>query len=156
MANSLNDFINKLKRKIQNYPPNKELRKVAEGLNKKIIKRTKLGFGVNKSGEQRVKLKDIQEKTKLIRKELKRRGKLASDASPSKSQVYRSGSMLGNTKAKVETKGFSIEPSDSKNKKKAKSLDESGFKWLNVSDTELKALLEDLDDALQKELDLIR
>lgn len=139
---------------VKEFPRQSEMKRIADSTKKKVRNRTIAGYGVKDTGDSRAKLPKLQEATKEIRKELKKRGKLAPGAQPSKSQVYRSGKLLDNTKTKVLKKGFKLEPGNNKQKKYAADLETRGFTWLNLSDTELKSLLEQLDTEIDAILNL--
>ena len=117
-----------------------------------IVKRTRLGRGVDKDGDSALPLKALKKQTKLRRSRLKKHGKLTgTGATPAKSAVNRSGSLLNTLEVKANKTSFTIKPSF-ENQNKAEFLDDKGFKFLNASKAEINFVEKELTKEIEKQI----
>jgi hypothetical protein len=114
------------------------LTKLAESLRIQIVKRTKLGYGVSKSGAPQVKLKTLSEKYKKTRK--KNKGKLDSSTKPSKSNLTFTGDMLKSIIYKISRGKIIFKAKNGINANKIKWNEDKGRRFLDLSKAELNSL----------------
>ena len=127
---------------------------LADWIENRIRTRTRAGYGVDKFGGHKSKLKPLKPSTIKARKRAKKKGELSGETSPSKSNLTWTGSMLDNIIAKVKgqkrigitfsggTKGVS-------NKDKAGYAHDLGREFRNLSNIELKAFNREVKKILE-------
>lgn len=110
----------------------------------RIQKRTRLGYGVPKSGEPRKRLKQMRDHSpayKLFRK--RHKGELSSFTSAGRVNLTLSGDMLGSIivrNVSVSNKAVFLGFQGRENQDKATINEKRGWKFMNLSDVEIKAL----------------
>lgn len=129
----LNDKLKDIEKQTGSPTTMKEL---AEMMKQDIIKRTKLGYGVNNPGDSQSKLKPLAESTKKSRKYKK----LDGTTSPAKSNLTESGAMLNDLTTTVEQDGFSIGVTSQESKDKVKWNADMGRSFLNLSKSQIMAI----------------
>ena len=100
-----------------------------------IKKRTKLGYGVATEGGPQEKLKPLSDNYKKYRK-----GKVASDTSPSKSNLTFSGDMLNDLVVTVTDTKATIDLGSELSRNKEKWQREQGRVFFNISKTQISML----------------
>jgi hypothetical protein len=125
-----------------------------------IIKRTRLGRGVDIELGPSKPLKKLASKTVSNRKRLKEEGKLTGpNATPGKSGLNQSGDMLDSISYRVPTKGkLEIIFTDSEQQKKAKWIQEKDprFNFFNVSKAEMNRAIREMSEAVTFILEKIK
>lgn len=141
----------------------KHLPKVAEMMEADILKRTRLGYGVDKNYGSKEALAKLADSYKAQRRRLKKSGKLSSKTSVSKSNLTKSGSMLDSLNSKIDknkmqitVKPEGIDKDGVSNRDKARWAQEGSTNrpkrpFLYLSTPEIKRIRE----FLRKELDKI-
>lgn len=126
-------------------------KKLAEEALESVQRRTKLGRGVNKPEGPSNKLPTLKTKTVSTRKSLKRSGKLSSSATPTKSNITRSGKTLGSMKSKIKSDGFDINL-DKRGERVAKDLIaiDKDYTFMNLSKAEVKRLVKIIEQQIQQ------
>lgn len=109
---------------------------------RKITVRTRLGYGVEKPGAPRKKLKELSQG--YIESRLKAKGRLSSMTAPARSNLTFTGQLLDSLKVVVARGKLSIEPTGSRrdgqsNQDVADSVSKKR-PFISLSDLELKAL----------------
>jgi hypothetical protein len=125
-----------------------------------IKRRTRLGYGVDRAGEKRRSLRDMRRHNPIYteaRKALAKDGKLSSMTAPTKHNLTLTGDMLDSMKIKkAETNKVTIDFNGEDNKMKAGVNEKRGWKFLNLSDNDLKQLQRILANNLEVNLRKIR
>jgi len=107
-----------------------------------VVKRTRLGKGVDKLAGSQKKL-SIKDSTKKTRARLKKRGMLSDKTTPRKANLTRSGEMLDSIDYKVNNSDSSVTvAADPANQRKVNELEEMGHKFMNLTKGEFKGLVE--------------
>lgn len=130
LAKTLNKDLESIMKEIGS-PEN--MKALADMLKDDIIKRTKLGFGVNNKGESQSKLKPLSESTKKARKHMK----LDSTTSPAKSNLTQSGDLLRDLKTVVAQNVASIELGSQESRDKAMWNEQKGRTFMNISKSQI-------------------
>lgn len=141
MASDFDKIIKMVENAASVFTEKKTLNETGNLISKQIVKRTKLGKGVQESLGPLVKLK-ILTPTKRVRKGLKKRGELDSSTQPAKANVTRTGKMLRTVHHRVigrKAVEITVAPDQ---QDKAQHLEKLGIKWLNISKGEFKGLIE--------------
>lgn len=133
----LNNMSKELKNKLESAAKSVEsksfLTKLYNQIIEEIYKRTKLGYGVNARGDSQTKLKPLSESYKKQRKGMK----LASDTSPSKSNLTKTGDMLNDLKCMDTPTGVSIHFKSTFSQQKVEWNRLKGRTFFNVSKTQI-------------------
>lgn len=116
-----------------------------------IKKRTRLGYGLDKQGGVKQKLKPLSESYKRERKATG----VASSTSPSKSNLTNTGAMLDNIGATASKGKVTIGFDDKFQEQKAEWVAEGGRPFNNLSEAELKQLRDKLEVKIKAELKAI-
>lgn len=148
MANPLLDLSKVIKKVVKLVGDDVVSRKVLLQLGKlsaeRISKRTRLGYGVRKSGAKRERLKNMRKHSPaytLFRK--RSSGSLSSFTSATRVNLTLSGEMLGDIVTKnvlVNKKTVILGFKSRDSKIKAEVNEQRGWKFMNLSDVEIKAL----------------
>ena len=109
------------------------MKALADQMKDDIYKRTKLGYGVNKTSEAQSKLKPLQNSTKKARKSMD----LDGSTTPSKSNLTQSGTMLNDLKSDSEQNGFKISLGTVESQDKAKWNQDKGRTFMNLSKSQI-------------------
>jgi len=113
-----------------------------------IVKRTRLGYGVEKNGDKKGKLKPLSESYKEQRKEERKEGRLSTATSPSKSNLTRTGAMLDDLYHEVEEDGVTIRFKSKFSDVKAAKVSRSR-PFLNLSDLQVKRITRKVGDLIK-------
>lgn len=115
------------------------LQSIGEWTKDRIVKRTRLGSGVDSRGAPASKLKPLSERYKEKRKELRKTGVLSDLTRPSTSNLTKTGKMLDSLTVKAGDGRVEVSVT-SDQEQKVKANTELGRTFLNVSDKDLKEL----------------
>lgn len=160
MASGFDGLRDKAKRALADMLSENYLRELGEIAADMVRLRTRLGYGVQSTGEPREKLKPLSENYKKQRKKMD----LNENTSPSKSNLTRTGQLLSSIGVKSITGNqVVIGPQGSRddgkdNSEIAQYVSEQGRPFNNLSDVELKRLKERVRKDLQAKLlrDLVK
>jgi len=137
MTKKISDVLKlKLDNAVKSLLTPKFMGELADNIKTDIIKRTKLGYGVEKSEGPQSKLKPLSPEYKKARKELQ----LGEFASPAKSNLTLTGDMLNDLKSKVTETKVTIFLGSQFSKDKAKWNAERGRTFMNISKTQIAKL----------------
>jgi len=124
--------------------------------------RTRLGSGVDASGDSKKALKRLADSTKESRKAKKKKGKLSELTTPNRSNLTETGQLLDSVGVTKSAYGsVTVSPSGSRtdgktNQKVAEYVTDGGRPFNNLSKIEIKRLSEevkrDLREAIKKRL----
>lgn len=117
--------------------------------------RTRVGYGVSKSGSPKEKLKELKGSTKKSRNTKKKRGLLSDETSPSKSNLTETGKLLDSIKASVPSAGViqvrltGSHGDDLSNEKLGEYMHEGSANrekrpFMGLTDLQIKQLTDDL------------
>ena len=157
MANNKLSDIEKIVREI--IESKDAMQQTGEMVVELVKKRTRLGNGVTDNLKPSHKLPKLKTKTVKNRKSLKRSGKLTGPgATPAKSGLNASGSLIDNVSFKSEAASFEIILKDKKQIDKAENLIKTNplFAFLNVSKTEFRQMVKFLENIINVELKKIK
>jgi len=157
-------FKAKLDKSLDDLISQQTLSPIAIELKNIIQRRTRLGSGVEESGQPKVPLAPLATSTKQARKYKKGLGKLSELTSPNKSNLTESSAMLGSLRgyARKNAKAGTMEvkPTGDRNKKLAAIHTLGGVNlpkraFLNMSAQDIKQLTAVLQDKFSEILDRI-
>lgn len=145
---SLNRFVDKIKRTVKEaVGPSAKLALGKEAV-KIIVRRTRLGYGVNQELGSRSRLKILSEKYIEQRRRYRKTGYLSKTTQPAKSNLTLTGQMLDSVTFKQVGRRLLIQPSkssrfdtDATNYDIATYQAEQGRVFMNVSQNEFNQLL---------------
>jgi len=119
---------------------------LAEELKKGIYTRTKLGYGVSEMFGKQFKLPALSDDYKIWRK----KHKVDSTSSASKSNLTQSGEMLNSLQVKSTPRGAEISIEGSRNQKLKQYNEESGRPFFYISSVQLRELVVKLQNMISK------
>lgn len=119
---------------------------LAEELKKGIYTRTKLGYGVSEMFGKQFKLPALSDDYKIWRK----KHKVDSTSSASKSNLTQSGEMLNSLKVKPTSTGSQIVIDGTRNQKVKQYTEEAGRPFFYVSSVQLRELVVKLQKMISK------
>ena len=139
----------------------RNLGKIAQSLALDIKKRTRLGYGVERTGAEKFKLAPLEAKTIEKRESLHDQGRLSEFTSPTKSNLTEKGhlldSLVGRSKRKGQiTVALKENRGDGKSNSKIESFQRKKRPFFNASRLEIKRLLQQIKDTLRKEFGIIK
>lgn len=160
MGISLDKFVRNLRRGVGESFAKKKMRAVGELAIELIVKRTRNGFGLRKTGGTNKRLKKLATSTKNYRKA--NRSKLDSTTSPGKSNLTFTGKMLRSMVVK-EVKNRKVTWGPNKRMRKdgltneelGKIVADNGRPFNYLSKTEIKKMITLMDKQLKKEINKI-
>lgn len=148
------DLQNKIDAVIKNVGSLPRMVKVANETKKMVQERTRQGFGVKKTDTNKVRLKKLSPSYKKRRKKLQKKGLLSDKTTPNKSNLTQKGEMIDTLKTQVSRNKAEVKVNGDKNQKKAKQQAKAGRKFMDLSKTELKKVLniikQDIKDDITK------
>ncbi|MFW7381483.1 MAG: hypothetical protein ACOH5I_21925 [Oligoflexus sp.] len=127
------------------------LEKLATTAIEQIKRRARLGYSVASEGANQSKFDSLAESTKAKRKRLKKRGKLSSETSPSKSNLTESGQLLDSLEFRIKGKAVEVFIGGERNRK-VSSYVSKARPWLNLSKAEMTMLLDLIEEAIDKQI----
>ena len=152
-AADLKQVVNSLQRRFSRPLSKKELREVGDLSSEAIFNRTKKGFGVKTTGGNPSRLLKLSDQYIQFRRQFK---SLASDTSPSKSNLTLTGQMLesiGTKKVRQGTRGKAlvlVAVQGRKNINKALWQADRKRIFMNLSKKELREITEFMTKAIKK------
>jgi hypothetical protein len=152
MAINLEDIKGLLLEAIDIVQDKKTLEEAGKELVPEIQKRVRIGKGVNKPEGSPTALKPLEPKTKLIRKDLKRKGLLSGPgATPAKSGVNRTGKTLEGMHAEAKDGELEIKLTGDGQRVALElaKIDSQRFTFMNLSKGETKRLVDFLEDKVK-------
>jgi len=104
------DAVNKkLDRLVASARSKSAMKRLAEGVAEQIRKRTRLGYGVDRSGAKQTKLKPLKSEKYIRRRQIARKGgELSGNTSPKRSNLTFTGQLLDAIKGKALRAGESV------------------------------------------------
>lgn len=122
-----------------------------------IKRRTRLGLGVEKNGEQAKKLKPLKSTTVERRKKLREEGKMSSHTNPSKSNLTATGDMIADVKPDSEPgrNRAIIEATTKESRRKIRKNIDNGRSFLNMSALEIQRACKFVDKRLAELLNIL-
>lgn len=138
---------------IRDIVSSSSLEKIASDLPERIKVRTRLGYGVSKTGGPREKLKPLSSSTQRSKNYKKNRGELSDQTTPRRSNLTDTGQLLDSLEVKSERNGeVQIRPKGNRNTEVARYVTDGGRPFLDLSKPELKSFVEKLGAALLEKL----
>ena len=146
----ISDFVKSVEKTIDESLSRKQLTELGNAAITIIVKRTKKGFGVRKTGQIGGARKRLKRLAKSTIERRKRFSGLASDTSPARSNLTFTGQLLDSLKVKkisARKKSFVISPEGKRkgsslaNFEVAEFVDENGRPFLGFSNKDLQEVL---------------
>lgn len=125
------------------------MEKIGEASKEQIVRRTRVGKGVDKPGGKSQRLKPLQPSTKTKRQIAKKAGELSSVTTPAKSNLTQTGEMLDTLKVDAKVGEVTISGKDRKQQRKINEVSDDR-PFLNLSKAELNGLIDILDKIIDK------
>ena len=117
-------------------------RSLTDKIGKKVVKtvknRTRKGFGVKQNAGKAERLKPLRQPTKKKRRNLKKRGRLSGETTPTTSNLTESGQMLNNIGYRASDKEVVVAPKGRQQQKARQVSKDRPF--MNLSKSEIKEL----------------
>lgn len=156
----LKKFNKKVEKALDDLTNSKNLSSIANDLAFVIKRRTRLGYGVEKSGDNKEKLAALKTSTVASRKKKKKKGNLAQETSPTKSNLTESGQMLNSLQGRAINKMIEIGPTGDRNKKltayhQLGNTKMAARKYLNLAKEDIKQLTATMQDRFSIILDKV-
>lgn len=107
----------KVERSLNELTSQSNLSPIATDLTEIIRRRTRLGYGVEKTGQPKQKLQPLASSTVRSRARKKSHGALSEKTSPKKSNLTETGQMLDSLRGRAINKLIEIGPTGDRNKK---------------------------------------
>lgn len=155
MNNPFDPFSKAMQEALRKATQPNEMKKLGEEAAEMIKTRTRLGYGVERSGTKRERLDPLAESTKESKKQKRKRGELSPLTTPSRSNLTDTGELLDSQQvtsvAQVEvTIGPKGRRKDGKTNEEVGSyVTENGRPYNNLSDVEEKRITESLRKRVQ-------
>lgn len=152
VESDLKAFQEKIERALNQLTSNATLAPIANDLSEIIRRRTRLGKGVDVTGGDNVKLKDLATSTIRSRLSKKRRGLLSEKTAPKKSNLTETAQMLDSLKGRAINQLIEVKPTGARkggltNIQVAAYNEEKGRKFLNLSKQDIKQLTAVMQDS---------
>lgn len=129
------------------------LRDLGDMLTKRIVKRTRLGKGVERDGAPETKLKRLAPSTIRHRAYLKRKGKLSNLTNPRKSNQTMTGEMLDSLTFRTRPAKIEIFFDEEYQARKAFWNAQMGRKFMFISDKERRMIVDFSSELLDNYID---
>lgn len=138
-------FIKKLEKLVEQEIPSRViLQKIGQQVAERVAKRTRLGYGVTHNGGIRMRLKEMRQHSEAYRQfRFEHPDKLSPLTAPGRHNLTLTGDMLENLttlKVDVVSKRVDIGFVDEFSRIKARVNSQRGWKFLHLTDVEIKAL----------------
>lgn len=152
---SLKELFDFLDRSVEESINKASMQDIGDALAEIVRTRTRLGYGVSKTGGSRQRLKSLSALYVEFRKES--RASLSRFTRPGRSNLTYTGQMLDSLEAEardgnVEIKATGTRPEGLKNIDLSEYVSQQGRPFLDVSNNELKQLTRILDEGLNQSL----
>lgn len=155
MADKLSDINKLIQVAIDTMKSKETMETLGKELSERIVKRTRLGKGVNKNLDPPHPLPQLKKNTVTRRKALRKKGQLTGPrATPAKSGLNRTGKMLNDVVSVAKESELTIKLDSPESNKKARDLIDlnRNYTFLNVSKPEFKGMIKSFQEILNKVL----
>ncbi len=154
MSDNIDKFIDDINKRLERAQDKTVFSAVAKMASDLIKKRTRLGYGVEKDGANKTKLKGIKDKTIEQRQRKKKMGLLHNNTTPKKSNLTDTGQLIDAIGSRATQRYGEVFISE-KRKDRAVNSDivegqsDMGRKFFNISNAEYKQLERELRKILR-------